>query len=88
MNNEDEGRERRVISIHTKWKSKGEFHERRIQYLEEKRKYRFTFFGLLPSNRWVRIDSEVVPSHVWLQHAIFGDQLTGWVSKFKDYIKK
>jgi len=65
----------RVIATHHRWKQNGEWNEERVQHLQ-KRKYKLF---------WVNIDSEIVPSHVWLHNAIFGD-CDGWKSKFKDYM--
>jgi hypothetical protein len=79
--------ERRVISIHNRWRVNKEWNEERIQYLQEKVLRIFTFFGILSKYYWKTIDSEIVPSNVWLQKAVFGDELTGWKSKFKQYIK-
>jgi len=79
-------KERKVISIHKRWKVNDEWNEERTQYLKEKTKRKFTFFGLLSKYYWKTIDSEIVPQVVWLQKAIFGDELTGWKSKFKEYI--
>ena len=76
--------DKKVISIHNKWKENGEWNEERIQYLQEKRK--ISFFGLFTKYYWKTIDSEIVPQHVWLQKSIFGDELSGWKSKFKEYI--
>jgi len=80
--------EMRVTSEYFKWISNGEWNEERIQYLEQKVTRKFTFFGLFPKSYWKIIDSEKVPSFVWLQAAIFGDQQTGWRSKFSQYMTK
>lgn len=80
--------EKRVVSIHNRWKSNGEWNEERVQYLQERRERPWTLFGLLPKYYWVTIDSEIVPQVVWLQNAIFGDEHTGWKSKFKEHINK
>lgn len=78
--------EKKVISVHNKWRANGEWNEERIQYLQEKRKRCWTIFGLLSKHYWVTIDSEIVPSHVWLRYAIFGSDIDGWKSKFAQYI--
>lgn len=74
--------EKRVVSIHYRWKKNGEWNEERIQYLQEKRS--ISFFGLFRKYYWRNIASEIVPQVVWLQYAVFGDQLTGWKSEFKE----
>lgn len=33
---------------------------------------------------WITIDSEEVPNHVWISKGAFGDERTGWKSKFNN----
>lgn len=73
----------RVIATHHKWYSNGEWNEERIQTLQKKKTINFILFKF---SFWVNVDSEVVPSHVWLSHAIFGDHNYRWKSKFKEHI--
>lgn len=76
--------EKRVITVHNRWKQNKEWNEERVQFLQEKRKT--SFFGLFTKYYWKTIDSEIVPQNAWLQKSIFGDELTGWKSKFSKYI--
>lgn len=76
----------RVISFSITWESSlGDKEEERYQALEIKINKSY-LFGLIKYSYWKELDREKVPKNVWISKGAFGDESTGWKSKFKDYM--
>lgn len=61
-------------------KHSDEYTETLVQYLQERRA--LTFLGFTLFSYWKTIDTEVVPTFAWIQHATMGS--TDWRSKWYD----